>query len=125
MITQIETKLYLYMQNNSGGYFVQDGNVDIWIAVEARCKDEAAKRCMEVTQDYGSCGCCGERLSPDWPRSTTNADTIKDAIDIIKKDIALERKEVGERIFDSNYKNPCVIIHLFDGQKMCVEVGRS
>ena len=125
MLTQIETKLYLYMQNNSGGYFVQDNNVDIWIAIEARSKDEASKRCIEVTQEYSSCICCGERFGHYWPRSTINTDTIGDAIDIIKEHIASMREKVGERIFDLTYKNPCVIVHLFDGRKMRVEVGRS
>ena len=113
------------MQNNSGGYFVQDGNVDIWIAIEARYKDEASKLCMEVTQEYGICSCCGERFSHDWPHVIINAETIEDAIDIIKEHIASMRREVGERIFDSTYKNPCVIVHRFDGHTMCIEVGRG
>ena len=46
-------------------------------------------------------------------------------ISIIEEQIASERSEISDRIFDSMYKNPCVIVHLFDGQTMRVEVGNT
>ena len=125
MLTQIETKLYLYKQNNSGGYFVQDDNVDIWIAIEARNEDEASERCIEATQQYFSCDCCGERFSHYYAHETIDAGSIENVIDVIKMRISFMRQELGERIFNSMYKNPCVIVHLFNGQKMRVEVGQD
>lgn len=57
-------KVYLFDQNNSGGYYLTDENVAPWMAIEALDEESAVKAMSEITEDYMDyCECCGERWS--------------------------------------------------------------
>lgn len=50
-------------QNNSGGSFDRDDDVDHVIMIQAPNSNEADRKLVEVTEDtrHGWCECCGER----------------------------------------------------------------
>lgn len=61
---------YLFVQNNSGGYFHNDAEAGIGInvAFEANSEDEAIERAKNViyfngVEDGYDCECCGDRWS--------------------------------------------------------------
>ena len=61
---EIETKYYLYSQNNSGGYYEEDEKCGIGqtIAVEAVNDEDARIKINNIVEDFSSyCNCCGER----------------------------------------------------------------
>ena len=66
-----------YRQNNSGGRFVTDENVDVHVIIEANDADEANDRAERIglyfdgcnEDEYGwtrDCPCCGSRWSRAW-----------------------------------------------------------
>lgn len=60
---------YLFSQNNSGGYYIEDENLGISerIFIEAKSKEQALSIFNEIAEKYGQsafyeyCTCCGER----------------------------------------------------------------
>lgn len=67
----IKTKFWEFIQNNSGGYFVEDDENGVCesVIIEAQTSDEAWNRLEKVGDKVGGfwnyCGCCGERWS-NW-----------------------------------------------------------
>lgn len=58
---------YTLNQNNSGGYLIQNDNVDRFVIVEANNAKEAQEIFKNILDDYREyCECCGERWSDDW-----------------------------------------------------------
>ena len=76
-----ENKFFLYRQNNSGGCFDQDENVDVNVIIEARYEPN------RIAEDIGiyfdgvykgmDCSCCGDR----WYDSPDYYDTIEEALE--------------------------------------------
>lgn len=90
-------------QNNSGGYFIDNEDVSVFVAVEGYDKTDAYHRFTSIIEPYSSyCPCCGERWFGmdfnEWPAP-------KDGL-TIKNFVESENEE------DYN----CVI-HLLDGTK--------
>lgn len=57
-------KFYTIMQNNSGGYLMEDDEDGICevLIVEATSPNEAEERVGKITEDYMEyCSCCGDR----------------------------------------------------------------
>lgn len=56
---------YVYRQNNSGGYFVEDENVGIHVIIESDTEEQANKKFDEILDGNSKytkyCPCCGER----------------------------------------------------------------
>lgn len=65
-----QTYFYVFMQNNSGGYFVTDENIASEIVIEAIDENQAAKRLIEIVgqkPEYTEfCPCCGQRWYPEY-----------------------------------------------------------
>lgn len=58
----ILTKYYTCVQNNSGGYDIQNDEVDEVVVVEARNYTEASRKFERITENHSSfCECCGPR----------------------------------------------------------------
>ena len=78
-----ENKFFLYRQNNSGGCFDQDENVDVNVIIEAKSEYESNR----IAEDIGiyfdgvdkgwDCNCCGDR----WSDSPDYYDTIEEALE--------------------------------------------
>lgn len=70
MMTTGQTYFYVFIQNNSGGYFVTDENIASEIVIEATDENQAAKRLIEIVDqkpEYTEfCPCCGERWYPEF-----------------------------------------------------------
>jgi hypothetical protein len=55
-------KWYTVNQNNSGGYFIQNEDVNQYVSVQARNPEEADLRLEDITENYSEyCSCCGGR----------------------------------------------------------------
>lgn len=53
---------YTVIQNNSGGYFIDNKDVAQVVTVEANTNYEAQRLLENITNDYGEyCECCGFR----------------------------------------------------------------
>ena len=56
-----------FCQNNSGGYFIQNENVDEYVIIEGTDLKDILIRANEVFEDYREfCPCCGERWDDDY-----------------------------------------------------------
>lgn len=56
---------YVYRQNNSGGYFIEDENVGVHLIIEADTEaqaDEKFEAIIDLKDKYSTfCPCCGHR----------------------------------------------------------------
>lgn len=56
---------YVYDQNNSGGYYVQDDNVRSRVIIEAETERQANEKLFDILEQKAEytfyCPCCGER----------------------------------------------------------------
>lgn len=60
---------YVYRQNNSGGYLIENDYVKSYIIVEANSKRDAQSKMEEIIVGHNDfCTCCGERWSPENPK---------------------------------------------------------
>lgn len=65
-------KFYTYRQNNSGGIFDQDENVDVVVVIEAESFAEANFTAQSIGIYFDGCekgfdcDCCGDRWSDHW-----------------------------------------------------------
>lgn len=63
---------YTYDQNNSGGNFVIDENVDHYVIIEAESADEANEKATDIglyfngVEEGVDCECCGDRWNEQW-----------------------------------------------------------
>lgn len=61
------SKYYTFLQNNSGGYFIEDENLGIGslIIIESESANQANQKLEEIGSNYSGfheyCECCGER----------------------------------------------------------------
>lgn len=57
---------YTVYQNNSGGYFIQDENVDRFVCVGAKNAKSAYNKLQKILENYREyCPCCGVRWNDD------------------------------------------------------------
>lgn len=67
-------KFYLFHQNNSGGYFIQNDSVDIYVMIQAESAEDANNKAEEIgiyfdgVKNGNDCECCGDRWYPinEW-----------------------------------------------------------
>ena len=65
-------KFFTFSQNNSGGTFIVDQDVDQYVIVQATCADDANSRAKEHGIYFNGCvsgmdcDCCGDRWSEQW-----------------------------------------------------------
>ena len=101
---------YLFVQNNSGGYFHNDAEAGIGVnvAFEANSEEEAIERAKNVIYFDGvsegiDCGCCGDRWSAyTWD----NAETVE---------------ELNKRKYESFLENSTMYVHMLDGTILAVK----
>ena len=62
-----KTKFVTVRQNNSGGYWYQNEDVDVYVIIEGYDLWQIQAKAMEVFADYRSyCPCCGQRWEDNW-----------------------------------------------------------
>lgn len=75
-------KFYEYTQNNSGGSFIINDNVDTVVTIQARSEDEANHRAEQIgiyfdgCESGRDCDCCGDR----WVRWPDEVETPRTGI---------------------------------------------
>lgn len=90
-------------QNNSGGYFIDNEDVSVFVAVEGYDKTDAYNRFKTIIKPYSSwCPCCGERWFDmdfnEWPAPEDGL-TIKNFVE------------------SENEEDYNCVLHLLDGTK--------
>lgn len=99
-----------FTQNNSGGYFIQNDDVDSYVIIEGNNVEEILDKAREVFRDYREyCSCCGERWDDDY----------KDEDDLTDKPMIYD-KSVYE--YEGYYFRKRAIIHRIDGIKEVVDL---
>ena len=100
-----------FVQNNSGGYFMKDENVDVFVIIECDNLEDILDKANVIFRDYRKyCNCCGERWDDDW----------KD-----DNDLDQEPMIYGESVYklnDSWFKGDKAIIHRKNGVKEVLEL---
>lgn len=106
----VETKFYLFRQNNSGGSFNYDADegLSVNVYIEAESVDEANEKMLEKIGEFDSiydCSCCGPRWSPT---------DEYDAVDVVP----VENEVMADELFRSKWMKPGkpeTFVHLIDG----------
>lgn len=104
-----KTKFYTFHQNNSGGYYILDENVQHYVIIEGYDLWQIESFARKIFEDYRDyCPCCGQR----WDDSWMDEDDMTDEPKIYGKDV-------------HEYKNNgCkAIIYYLDGRKEIVDLG--
>lgn len=58
---------YTSIQNNSGGYYIENEDVASAVIIEAADRESALEKLDEITEDYHEyCECCGPRWEEYW-----------------------------------------------------------
>lgn len=112
-----ESNLYYYTlhQNNSGGYYIQNEDVDAFVSIQAHNVEEAqsiAEEILDCYRDY--CPCCGERWDDDFLREK-NA-SIEPLI------YNKSYKEMKDEFWCRNNK---IIIYHYDGTKEIYDLEQN
>lgn len=59
---------FVFDQNNSGGYWIENDDVASTVIIESDSKEDAVDKMEEITDAYSEyCPCCGERWCFDYP----------------------------------------------------------
>lgn len=67
MRREVETKFYVFNQNNSEGILYVNDDVAYDVIIEAISEEGAVAKIKRVTENYMDyCPCCGERWSFDF-----------------------------------------------------------
>ena len=73
-----------FYQNNSGGYFIQNEDVDGYVIIEGDTLDEILDSAEEIFESYREyCECCGER----WNDYLVDEDDLTDVPSIYGRSV--------------------------------------
>lgn len=111
--TKKELFFWSFRQNNSGGNFVSDDNLDIVVIVEETSPKAANKKALSLgiyfdgVRDGNDCSCCGDR----WYRVSNDEEGDKEP--------CVYDRPVFEYV---NGNSGCpVVVHYYDGSKQYVK----
>lgn len=104
-----KTKFITYRQNNSGGFFYQNEDVDVYVIIEGEDLWQIQSKASEVFWSYrGYCECCGERWDDEW----------KDEDDMTDEPLIY-----GKSVYEyTNWFGGNAIIYYLDGTKEVVAI---
>ena len=113
---------YTYDQNNSGGKFIQDDKVGMYVIIEADSSTEADSKAEEIGiyfdgVDYGrDCSCCGDR----WSRTSDDSDERAEAPSIFSQTIEDHYNNIDFRPLRDEH-----VIHIYykDGNHEKLEIN--
>lgn len=83
MKREIDTIFGLARQNNSGGYLIENDDVDVYVAIEAIDEESLCDKYNRIVQKYSIyCQCCGTRWDgvdmTDWHEKPFAIDNFKE-----------------------------------------------
>lgn len=100
----VKLKWWVFDQNNSGGYFIKNDDVDHYVAIQAVDANHARNRAYDIFEDYSEyCECCGER----WSFWVDDEDG---------KDVPMIYETPYDQCKKSYYREN-IILHYCDGRK--------
>ena len=100
-----------FVQNNSGGYYIQNKDVDVFVIIEGKSLEDILNKAKDIFGEYRQyCRCCGERWDDDL---TTEEDLDEEPMIF---------DESAYNVTDSYYKGSKVIIYKLDGAKEIIEI---
>ena len=100
---------YTFRQNNSGGYFIQNEDVDLYLIVEGCSEEDIEIRAEKIVEGYSEyCECCGERWDTDIFDELDEEPMIRD-VSVYK--------------YDAKYTNEKAIIYYLNGTKDIVDLS--
>ena len=100
-----------FRQNNSGGYFIRDENIDVFVIIEGDNLNDILNRAKDVFMDYREyCMCCGKRWDDDWKNN-----------DDLTQIPMIDDESIYE-FNDSYYEGDKIIVYRKDGTKETVEL---
>ena len=95
----LNTKFYVFKQNNSGGYFIKNDEVSCYVIIEAITPEDAKNKAESIFEPHSEyCSCCG----PRWDTDMEWVDYYNEPPEL-KPDMFIERDEA--------------IIYYIDGSK--------
>lgn len=109
-------KWWHFNQNNSGGYYIENGVVGADVFIQAKSSVEAADKAYSLFEDYSEyCECCGERWSVWSNSSEANA---KDNPSFFSRDLT---KVAYNPITGSS--RSYAVLHHYDGRITKLKCG--
>ena len=104
-----KTGFVTFNQNNSGGFFYQNEDVDVFVIIEGHDLWQIQSKASEVFSDYRDyCPCCGERWNDDW---------------LDERDIKDEPMIYGQSVYDyENWFEAKAIIYYLNGTKEIITI---
>lgn len=100
-----------FVQNNSGGYLIQNEDVDNYVIIEGDNLSNILERANIIFKPYRRyCECCGERWGDDYVDET----------DLDEEPMIYD--ESVYNVTDTYYKGSKAIIYRMDGAKEVVEL---
>lgn len=111
-----KTKFYPFHQNNSGGYYILNNDVQHYVIIEGYDLWQIESKANQVFHDYRvHCECCGERWDDDWihERYLTDEPMINEE--------SVYNYNIDEHSWDRR-EEAKVIIYYLDGRKELVNL---
>ena len=100
-----------FVQNNSGGYYIKNKDVDKFVIIEGESLEDILNKANHIFKNYREyCECCGER----WD------DYFTDEEDLDKEPMIFNESAYNFR--DSFYKGCKALIYRIDGAKEVIEI---
>lgn len=104
---------YTYHQNNSGGYYIKNENVDVFVVVEGNSHDDIQRKANKIFRNHSEyCSCCGERWQTDI--SWDDLDDLDDKSMIYGESVY--------KVKNNSYKGNKVIIYYKNGKRETVVI---
>ncbi len=111
VVVENETGFYTFRQNNSGGSFDRDADVDAYVVVEGTSIQDVTARATEIgiyfngCEDRHDCPCCGDRWYEPWKNEE------------LDKVPSLYGSPLAGPFYDRRKKDSTVVIHYIDGTR--------
>lgn len=106
-----KAKFVTFRQNNSGGYFYQNDEVDVYVIIEGYDLWQIEAKARKVFEDYRDyCPCCGQRWNDSW---------------IDEDDMTDEPMIYGKSVYSYKSGGYKVIIYYLDGRKEIVDLTKK
>lgn len=104
-----ETYFVTFTQNNSGGYFIENENVGVFVIIEGEDLYSILDKARDIFRGYREyCECCGERWDDNWKSS---------------KDLKSEPLIYGTSVYEyDSWFGGQAIIYRLDGTKEVVDL---
>lgn len=120
-----DLKWYEFRQNNTGGSFIQDNEVSIYVLIQSTSVEDANRKANDVGIYFGGveagwdCDCCGDRWHEAWDKVEEPFVTYGSYKDNYKNTVHANVREAAQTLANQDIwadkGKPSVIVHFADG----------